>query len=140
MYEGAAETWREWGRSLDLKDAASPGQVWGEVGLLLATQGLPMPIAITLLTYQSLGHHFLTLTLAIALNLAAIGLRFALLLAIYPSYARPKDAYPACWLFWLSPLADPLAVWRIVLSALQTPKQWRGRQYQPFAPTDGDAH
>ncbi|MFM7580152.1 MAG: hypothetical protein ACKO5Q_24860 [Microcystaceae cyanobacterium] len=30
---------------------------------------------------------------------------------------------------WLSPLADPLAVLRIYLSAQQQPKQWRGRIY-----------
>jgi dolichol-phosphate mannosyltransferase len=34
-------------------------------------------------------------------------------------------------LFWLSPLADPLAVLRIILSAIHTPTQWRGRQYGP---------
>jgi dolichol-phosphate mannosyltransferase len=31
MYEGLAETWREWGRSLDLKDASSQGQVAGDL-------------------------------------------------------------------------------------------------------------
>ena len=50
-----------------------------------------------------------------------------LLLAIAPSYDR-KDATGG-WLFWLSPLADPLAVLRIFLSAFHTPKQWRGRKY-----------
>ncbi|MDD1438683.1 hypothetical protein MEN24_20675, partial [Dolichospermum sp. ST_sed10] len=38
--------------------------------------------------------------------------------------------YPGeCWIFWLSPLADPLAVLRIFLSAFHTPKEWRGRKY-----------
>jgi dolichol-phosphate mannosyltransferase len=31
--------------------------------------------------------------------------------------------------FWLSPLADPLAVLRIWLSASRKPKSWRGRNY-----------
>ena len=48
MYEGAKETWTEWGRSLDLKDAATPAQVWSDVAFLSAVQGLPLPMAIAL--------------------------------------------------------------------------------------------
>ncbi|MDB9327550.1 glycosyltransferase family 2 protein, partial [Nodularia spumigena CS-590/02] len=44
-----------------------------------------------------------------------------------PSYDR-KNAQGG-WLFWLSPLADPIAVLRIFISALHTPKEWRGRKY-----------
>ena len=47
MYEGAKETWQEWGRSLDLKDAASVGQVWGDWFFLLLVQGLPLLLLIT---------------------------------------------------------------------------------------------
>jgi dolichol-phosphate mannosyltransferase len=54
-------------------------------------------------------------------------IRFALLLAIYPSYLHSRRL--AELLFWLSPLLDPLAVWRIILSATSRPKQWRGRAY-----------
>ena len=47
MYEGAAQTWKEWGRSLDLKDASSTAQLWGDLWLLLAVQGFPLPIVIS---------------------------------------------------------------------------------------------
>lgn len=127
MYAGLAETWREWGRSIDLKDAATPAQVWGDVALLTLTQALPLPLTIVLLNYFS-WDSFLTLKLALGLNLFLVTIRFALLLAIYPSYDRPKFS-AAAWLFWLSPLADPLAVLRILLSSWQTPTQWRGRTY-----------
>jgi dolichol-phosphate mannosyltransferase len=50
-----------------------------------------------------------------------------LLWAIAPSYDFSQAK--ASWSFWLSPLADPLAVYRILLSSLRTPTQWRGRQY-----------
>ncbi|MBE9238936.1 glycosyltransferase family 2 protein, partial [Anabaena aphanizomenioides LEGE 00250] len=60
-------------------------------------------------------------------NIFLLVIRFALLLAIAPSYDR-KNAQGG-WLFWLSPLADPLAVLRIFLSALRKPKEWRGRKY-----------
>jgi dolichol-phosphate mannosyltransferase len=31
--------------------------------------------------------------------------------------------------FWLSPLFDPIAVLRIFISAVNRPRQWRGRIY-----------
>jgi dolichol-phosphate mannosyltransferase len=129
MYAGLAETWREWGRSIDLKDAATPGQIWGDVALLLLTQALPLPLILIFWSYGGWENAFLTLQLAIGLNLFLVTIRFALLLAIYPSYYRPNRFYAAAWLFWLSPLADSLAVLRILLSSWQTPTQWRGRLY-----------
>jgi len=128
MYEGAVETWREWGRSLDLKDASSSAQVWGDLWLLLSVQALPLPVVLTYL--------FLSPPLPISpsppllllgLNIFLLAIRFALLLAIAPSYDRTQSK--GGWLFWLSPLADPLAVLRIFLSAFRTPTQWRGRSY-----------
>ncbi|ACK71503.1 glycosyl transferase family 2 [Gloeothece citriformis PCC 7424] len=130
MYEGFKDTWIGWGRSLDLKDASTPGQLWGDLGLLLLTQGLPLLLSIALGLCLGLGYAFLTLKLALGLNLCLVLIRFALLLAIYPSYYRCSSFSPASWLFWLSPLADPLAVMRIYLSAFTRPTQWRGRVYQ----------
>lgn len=129
MYEGLKDTWEGWGRSLDLKDASSQGQLWGDLGLLLCTQGLPLLLSVALSICLGLGYSFVTLKLALLLNLFLVLIRFALLWAIYPSYYRCYDSFPACWLFWLSPLADPLAVIRICLSALTRPTQWRGRAY-----------
>jgi dolichol-phosphate mannosyltransferase len=125
MYEGAAETWREWGRSLDLKDASSRAQTYGDLWFLTAVQGLPLFLVLVfglcgVCTPMVLG--------ALGLNVALVVIRVALCAAIAPSYdlsgARGK------WLFWLSPLADPLAVLRIGLSSFQRPKQWRGRVYE----------
>ena len=128
MYEGAVQTWKEWGRSLDLKDACSTAQLWGDLWLLTAVQGLPLPI---ILTYILLSPP-LTLSpspppLLLGLNLFLLTIRCALQFAIAPSYDRTKAS--GGFLFWLSPLADPLAVLRIFLSARSTPTQWRGRKY-----------
>lgn len=128
MYAGMAETWREWGRSLDLKDATTPTQLWSDLALLLLVQGLPLPLTFILWSVSGWGDSYLSLQLAIGLNLSLVAIRFVLLLAIYPSYYRDRFS-SAGLLFWLSPLADPLAVLRIFLSAFQTPKQWRGRVY-----------
>jgi len=127
MYEGAVETWKEWGRSLDLKDASSSAQLWGDLWLLLAVQGLPLLILLSYLFLLPL-LPLPPLLLLLGLNLFLLTIRFALLLAIAPSYDRSQAK--GSWLFWLSPLADPLAVLRIFVSAFRTPTQWRGRSYR----------
>ncbi len=128
MYEGMRETWQEWGRSLDLKDASPTAQVWSDLWLLSATQGLPLLIVLSYLLFSlpvdvSLSSRFLLF----GLNLFLLLIRFALLLGIAPAYDFSQAK--ASWLFWLSPLADPLAVLRIFLSAMKTPTKWRGRVY-----------
>lgn len=129
MYEGARETWNEWGRSLDLKDAATPGQTWGDVLFLGAVQALPLPILLGCLSLflSGIGMDSLSLRILLGLNGFLVLIRFALCGAIVPSYDLSQARFP--WLFWLSPFADPLAALRIFLSALRTPKQWRGRSY-----------
>ena len=128
MYEGLQETWREWGRSLDLKDASSKGQVAGDLWFLTSTQALPW-LAVPLLTLGLLtGAMPWPIQLALGVNLSLLAVRFALQWAILPSYDLSQAR--SSWAFWLSPLADPLAVVRIWLSSLRVPTQWRGRQYQ----------
>jgi dolichol-phosphate mannosyltransferase len=127
MYEGAAETWREWGRSLDLKDASSRGQIWGDLWLLLAVQGFPLPVALSFLLSPELSFSPSAPVFLLGLNLFLLAVRFALNFAIAPSYDRTQAR--AGWVFWLSPLADPLAVLRIFLSAIRRPTKWRGRNY-----------
>jgi len=125
MYEGALETWKEWGRSLDLKDASSMAQVWGDLWLLLSVQALPLFVVL----YFCFIQHSLTLLplLLLGLNCFLLVIRWALLLAVSSAY--DFSTAKGGWLFWLSPLADPLAVLRIFLSANRTPTQWRGRSY-----------
>jgi dolichol-phosphate mannosyltransferase len=128
MYEGAAETWREWGRSLDLKDASSRAQTYGDLWFLIAVQGLPL---LLVLVFSLCGVCTPVVLGALGLNIVLMVIRVALCGAIAPSYDL-SDA-KGQWLFWLSPVADPLAVLRIGLSSFTRPKQWRGRSYpQPI--------
>ncbi|MEM6836406.1 MAG: 2'-O-glycosyltransferase CruG [Cyanobacteria bacterium P01_C01_bin.120] len=127
MYEGLQETWQEWGRSLDLKDASSTRQICGDLWFLTCVQGLPwlvLPILLWGLTFEN---PTLPVQLSLGLNASLIAARMAMQLAILPSYDLSQA--PNRWIFWLSPFADPLAVVRIWLSSLRTPKTWRGRQY-----------
>jgi dolichol-phosphate mannosyltransferase len=138
MYEGMQETWQEWGRSLDLKDASSPGQLWSDVIFLTLTQGLPWILVPVLWGLKQLAPADGSLILQVlwAINLSLIMIRLGMQGAVASAY-RFNGARGG-WAFVLSPLADLPAVVRIALSALQTPTQWRGRQYSKFntSPTD----
>jgi len=122
-YGSAREMWREWGRSLDLRQATSTARQWMEVFFLVAAQGLPVPLLAVLgvlawtstLTFPARG-------LALV-NGLLLGIRVLLLWPLSHSYERRAAS------FWLSWLADPLAVVRIVRSTLQRRRQWRGRRY-----------
>jgi dolichol-phosphate mannosyltransferase len=128
MYEGLKETWQEWGRSLDLKDASPPGQVWGDIWFLTSIQALPWLVSPFLLLSLISGTTTLPVQLALGLNISLIAVRIALQWAILPSYDLSQAK--GKWAFWLSPLADVLAVVRISLSSFRTPTQWRGRDYK----------
>jgi len=129
MYEGMAETWREWGRSLDLKDAAAPSQVWWDWAFLALVQGLPWLVVPGLWLGQRSwpGSWPLPLLLLWAVNVALLVMRLGMQAAVASAYDL-KGA-PGAWAFWLSPLADLAAVARIGLSSLRRPTQWRGREY-----------
>jgi dolichol-phosphate mannosyltransferase len=129
MYEGFRETWQEWGRSLDLKDATTPAQLASDLWLLAAVQGFPLPLTLLWGLCLQGDSGCVTVTIAFALNVSLVLIRFALLAAIAPSYDFSLTAPNDRWFFGLSPFADPLAVARIFLSAQQTPRQWRGRVY-----------
>jgi dolichol-phosphate mannosyltransferase len=121
MYTSMAETWREWGRSLDLKDASTPSQTFADCLLLTAVQGLPIPLLMALLIWQPASS--LLMNILFWLNAFLVFIRCLLVFGIRTSYTDV-----GLW-FWLSPLADPVAVIRIWISALTKPKSWRGRTY-----------
>ena len=124
-YSSAREAWREWGRSLDLKDSTSLVRQWGDVIFLAVVQGTPVPVLITLAFLAWLRPAF-SLSAAMPLlasSMALLAVRVLLQRALAPSYAERGLA------FWLSPLADPLAALRILVSTLRRPKSWRGRKY-----------
>lgn len=127
MYEGMVETWREWGRSLDLKDAASRGQLLWDIWFLWAVQALPWLLAPTLLLGAFEGYLTLVGKLLLGLNAGLIAIRIAMQAAISTAYDFNQASQR--WVYWLSPLADVPAFVRILISSLQIPKEWRGRRY-----------
>lgn len=122
-YGSLGQTWREWGRSLDLKDSTTRLRLAGDVVFLALAQAAPIVVlalwALGLL--QRLGPMAWGL---VVVNALLWLIRLSMLGALAGSYEKRR------WTYWLSPLADPLAVLRIVLSSIRRPKMWRGRTYQ----------
>ena len=117
-YDSAAQMWREWGRSIDLKDATSRARQVMDVVFLVLVQGLPLPLVCAAVATGSPA-----LRLLLPLNAGLLAVRWLLSLAMAPSYEKRGMA------FWLNPLADPVAVVRVIVSSLRRPRQWRTRAY-----------
>jgi dolichol-phosphate mannosyltransferase len=122
-YASAREMWREWGRSLDLRQATSTTRQWMDVLFLIAVQGLPLPILVLLGAVARTSTLPAAARALAAVNGLLLGIHLLLLWPLSRSYEKPGVT------FWLSWLADPLAVARIVLSTVQRRRQWRGRRY-----------
>ena len=122
-YRSAGEMLREWGRSLDLRQATSAARQWFDIVHLAAVQGLPVLVLATLAIIASASTMSSSARLLMLVNGALLGVRLLLLRPLSRSYDRPGP------MFWLSWLTDPLAVARIVVSTVRRRRQWRGRSY-----------
>jgi dolichol-phosphate mannosyltransferase len=121
-YESLGQMWREWGRSIDLKDATPPFRQVADLVVLLLAQAAPL----ILLLLFALGVWTANGAIGwglVAVNAIFLAIRVAMLGALRGSYEK------RWWSYWLSPLSDALAVLRVLLSSLRRPRQWRGRAY-----------
>jgi dolichol-phosphate mannosyltransferase len=115
MHDSVRETWSEWGRSIALGDVTSRPALAADLAVSWLVLALP-PLR-------------LAVRRAGRLDAALLALRLLMGAALARSYVRRGPAY------WLSPLADPLAVARLTISALRPPRSWRGREYCAGAQT-----
>ena len=109
MHEDAAEAWRHWGRSLPMPDVTAPGPQLLDLATLLVAQALPLPR--------------LLVGRGDVLDVALLAVRLGTLAGTRRAYDRTDLPY------WLSPLADPAAVGRVVWGAVRPGRTWRGRSY-----------
>lgn len=122
-YRGVGQMWREWGRSLDLKDATGKLRQVLDTAFVVAAQGMWLPAAaLVALAWPTLPAGALRTTLGAATAMLVL-IRWLLLLALRGSYARRGPTW------WCSPFADPLAAVRLVLSSARRPTRWRTRDY-----------
>ncbi len=121
-YESLRQMWREWGRSIDLRDSTTRWGLVLDIAFLTLVQAIPLPIVVALALGRS-GAMPNVITVMGVVNGCLLLIRVLILAALRHSYDRP--GLP----FWLSPLADPLAVLRVAISAVRRPTRWRGREY-----------
>ena len=121
-YESIGQMWREWGRSIDLRDSTTRVRQLADAVLLVLTLALPLPMLIALGARTVIAPPNV-LDALFAVNAVLLVIRVLLLGALVHSYDRPGLT------FWLSPLADPLAVARVIVSTVRRPRRWRGREY-----------
>lgn len=115
-YESLGHMWREWGRSFDLSDASTRLRHGFDVAFIWLVQGLPLPLIATALATGARVEEA-----AFWVPGALLGIRILMLGALWGSYAQHSGG------FLLSPLADPVAAVRLLLSTVRRPTQWRGR-------------
>ena len=123
MYRTAAETWRAWPRSLNMRDATRARWQIVDALFLVLTMVLPVPLLL-------IGGWLAPGGLAVTSSLITVGLlgvngvlvatRVLLLAALRPSFAQGGAA------FWLSPLADAPAALRVIATMMDRPREWRG--------------
>lgn len=116
MYENWRETWKNWTRSLPMRDRFSGKTAllinWLEVALV---QALPLPLFCWLLSSHR-SYRWLLL-----LNGFGTAIRLGVLFGTARAYCwRP-------WSYWLSPLCDLPVAFKLGISTLQRRHTWRGR-------------
>jgi dolichol-phosphate mannosyltransferase len=116
MYANAGETWRNWPRSLTLRDRFAPFGGWLGLAEVALVQALPFPLAIALAVAHATGS--LAFTVAAILTCVRVGVLFGAARA----YVRPP------WTYWLSPLADVPVALALFASAFRRRHTWRGRE------------
>ncbi|TDE34333.1 glycosyltransferase [Actinomadura sp. 6K520] len=109
MHDSAAGVWREWGRSISLRDVTTGGALAADLAVVWLTLALP---PLRLATGRPT-----------PLDLGLLGQRLLLLAALRRSYARPGAGLA------LSPLLDALTAVRLTWSVLRPARTWRGRGY-----------
>jgi dolichol-phosphate mannosyltransferase len=115
MYESWSDAWKNWTRSLPLRDRYAGRAGWLGLTEVVLAQALPLPILLMLWRFVPRPRF------ALAINGLLVLVRLGVLVGTARAYAwRP-------WTYWLSPLVDlPVAVqlWR---NALRRTHVWRGR-------------
>lgn len=124
MYDGWRDAWRNWTRSLPLRDRYSGPAGWiglAEIGLV---QALPLPLAL-ILWGRRLARGRSWTSGPIALLARANALLAAVRLGVLVGTARAYVDRP--WSYWLSPACDVPAAVGVSLSAVRRRHVWRGR-------------
>jgi dolichol-phosphate mannosyltransferase len=111
MHASAAETWRNWGRSLPMPDVTSPAWRAADLAVVWLAQALPLA---RLLAGRG-----------DALDAALAAVRAG----THAGVARAYEPSSRGLLWWLAPLADVPVALRLTQATLRPERTWRGRTY-----------
>jgi dolichol-phosphate mannosyltransferase len=126
MYPDAAETWRAWPRSLNMRDTTRASWRLLDSVFLILAQALPIPVLVLLVTGGvSVPEMHWVVPALLATNGLLLLIRLLLLFATAHSFT-PRGAP-----YWLSPLADLPVVLRVVETTIRRPREWRGSAAAP---------
>jgi dolichol-phosphate mannosyltransferase len=114
MYDSVADAWRNWPRSLALRDGLTRPAPWNGLGAATAVQALPLTLLVAIARRRD-GNA------ARAAALFLIALRFAVGLGVARTYPNGRG-----WAA-LAPLADLPVALRLWHAALARRHRWRGR-------------
>ncbi len=118
MYAGWRDAWRNWPRSLPMRDRFAGQGWWLRMADMTLAQGLPLSIIAGWPWWSRWG---MSRRVALPVNLALVTARLGTLAGTRRAY----DLAPAT--YWLSPLADPVVIALLWRGALRRQHQWRGR-------------
>lgn len=116
MYADWRATWRDWPRSLPMRDRYSGVSGWLGIAEIALVQSLPLPFLVISRIASLSMPRWITLT-----NLALAITRLGVLAGTRRAYLTTPSSY------WLSPLADLPVTVRIVMGAMKRRHIWRGR-------------
>jgi dolichol-phosphate mannosyltransferase len=117
MYADWRDAWRNWPRSLPMRDQYFDWRGWLGLAEILFVQALPLPLFLVACALGA-GAPFLPAEGALA------AIRLGMLAGMARAYVRRP------WTYWLSPLADLPIVIRILASAVRRTQRWRGLTYR----------
>lgn len=125
MYGSAHEAWRNWSRSLPLRDRYFG--LTGALGLaeVALVQALPLPLLLVLLAIGTTDALLQSRPLLFWLSLAVETLFVALRLGVLAGTARAYSQPP--WTYWLSPVLDLPVACQLCIQAMRRRHVWRGR-------------
>jgi dolichol-phosphate mannosyltransferase len=115
MYPDALETWRNWSRSLPMRDRYTHWSSLGGLAEVLLVQALPLPCGIA--TLRSPSRH----NLSGYINGLLVLVRLGILVGTARAYRSRPPTY------WFSPLADMPVALKLFASSVRRRHVWRGR-------------
>ena len=116
MYDDWRETWRNWPRSLPMRDQYFGWREWLGLLKVLVFQALPLPVFL-----------FCAISGRFSLLAFAAGTLTLLRLGVLVGVARAYKSRP--WSYWLSPLLDLPVALKLFASPLARRHVWRGKVY-----------